>query len=117
MTSKEILPVLMEAADQIRIFHWQTRSYAEHKALGKFYDALSEATDTIAETLIGVEGGRPDLITSFELRNYEVGVSAPYIEAFAKQLEGWKDLPTDILNMRDSLLGDAHHTLYLLSLA
>ena len=27
---------------QVRIFHWQTKSYARHKALGKFYESFDD---------------------------------------------------------------------------
>lgn len=116
MTAKQIIPMLMEAADQIRVFHWQTKSYAEHKALGAFYDALSAATDDFAETLIGIDGARPVLKGEIKIEDYAKGAPQSYIKAFAKEISGWKDMTTDILNMRDSLLGEAHHALYLLSL-
>lgn len=36
--------------------HWATRSYAEHKALGKFYEALPGQIDSIVETFQGAYG-------------------------------------------------------------
>ena len=41
----QIVP-LLSFLDQLKIYHWQTRSYAEHKALGKAYDEISELMDT-----------------------------------------------------------------------
>ena len=31
---------MLTLQNQLRIFHWQTKSYAEHKALGAAYKAL-----------------------------------------------------------------------------
>ena len=33
--------------------HWSTKSYAEHKALGKFYDELIDKIDSIIEAYQG----------------------------------------------------------------
>ncbi len=33
--------------------HWRTKSYAEHKALGKFYDDVIDAVDTLVEAYQG----------------------------------------------------------------
>jgi DNA-binding ferritin-like protein len=52
----KIIHVLMEMNIQVRVFHWQTRSYAAHQALGGFYDFLSTFTDTFTEKLMGQHG-------------------------------------------------------------
>jgi len=36
--------------------HWASKSYAEHKTLGKFYDALIEGVDGIVEAYQGYYG-------------------------------------------------------------
>ena len=36
--------------------HWASKSYAEHKTLGKFYDALIEGVDDIVEAYQGYYG-------------------------------------------------------------
>lgn len=36
--------------------HFRTKSYAQHKALGKFYDAVIDALDTLVEAHQGVNG-------------------------------------------------------------
>lgn len=33
--------------------HWRTKSYAEHKALGKFYDGIIDALDPLVEAYQG----------------------------------------------------------------
>ena len=41
---------------QLRILHWQTDSYAQHKALGSFYENLLDLTDDLAEMVQGAHG-------------------------------------------------------------
>lgn len=36
--------------------HWRTRSYAEHQALGQFYEALPGFADSLVECYQGCEG-------------------------------------------------------------
>lgn len=36
--------------------HWRTKSYAQHKALGKFYDAIIGALDELVEAYQGLNG-------------------------------------------------------------
>jgi len=39
---------------QMHIYHLLTKSYAEHIAIGAFYDSISSTTDSIAEMSIGL---------------------------------------------------------------
>lgn len=39
-----------------QLAHWQTESYAEHQALGEFYEKLPELTDKFVESYIGAFG-------------------------------------------------------------
>ena len=117
METREIILTLMEAADQLRIFHWQTKCYAEHVALGDLYNAVSDASDDFAEALIGAEdGNRPTLKDTIQIIDYVKDGPAHYIKAFAQELESLTTQPTDVLNIRDDLLAKCHKTLYLLSL-
>lgn len=44
---------LKEAEVVTHLWHLNTESYAEHKALNKFYDDLQKLTDKLLETCIG----------------------------------------------------------------
>ena len=44
---------LLQMQNQLRIFHWQTKSYSQHKALGKAYETLDGLIDTFVETALG----------------------------------------------------------------
>ncbi len=38
---------------QAHVWHWQTKSYACHVALGEFYDAIRDSADSVAEQFMG----------------------------------------------------------------
>ena len=117
MNLTDFLHFLLEAASQIRVLHWGTLSYSEHVALGDLYDAISDATDKIAEALMGAQGKRLQLKGTLELVDYAEGMPASYVAGIGQALESITGLPTDILNTRDDLLGAVHKTSYLLTLS
>jgi DNA-binding ferritin-like protein len=42
--------------NQLKVFHWQTSSYSQHKALGKAYTNLDNLFDTFVEAYYGKYG-------------------------------------------------------------
>lgn len=52
---KVIKRCLVEVA-RFHVAHWKTNSYAEHMAIGGFYEKLTELTDSIAEKFISLGG-------------------------------------------------------------
>ena len=56
--TSEIVAGLQELQNQVKYFHWQTKSYAQHQALGRVFDSITELIDTFVETLMG-KYGRP----------------------------------------------------------
>lgn len=117
MNPTDLLHFLLEAASQIRVLHWGTSSYAEHVALGGLYEAVNDATDRIAEALMGAQAQRLKLKGTLELVDYAEGMPSSYVAGLGKALESITGLPTDILNTRDDLLGAVHKTSYLLTLS
>jgi len=52
----QLVSVLMQARTQAHVFHLRTSSYAQHKALQKFYEGISELLDEYAEAYQGKYG-------------------------------------------------------------
>ena len=52
----QLVSVLMQARTQAHVFHLRTTSYAQHKALQKFYEGISELLDQYAEAYQGKYG-------------------------------------------------------------
>ena len=118
-----ILSAMLEFQNQVKIFHWQTYGYAEHKTFGELYDSLSENIDEFVETFMG-KYGRIIAKDSFvlTLQNYKSLSPVQAMDAFIvflsddlpSQLDASKD--TDLLNIRDEILASVNKTKYLLTL-
>ena len=53
---ENIIGILFFARTVAHIEHLKTKSYAQHKALGKFYDEVIELADKLAEAYQGDKG-------------------------------------------------------------
>ena len=108
---------------QLKILHWQTKSYPEHKALGKAYETLDGLMDTFVEVHAGKYGNT--LAKSkfeFSVLNYKDTNPMAVIDTAIGYLS--KELPlilkegdTDLLNIRDEMVSTLNQTKYLLRLS
>ena len=55
---KELLSNVLQIQAQIKTLHWQTESFAEHKAFDETYETLDGLFDTLMEAYMG-KYGRP----------------------------------------------------------
>lgn len=118
-----ILSSMLQFQNQVKIFHWQTYGYAEHKTFGELYDSLSGHIDEFVEVFMG-KYGRIIAKDSFALtlQNYKSISPLDAMNAFivflsddlSSQLDASKD--TDLLNIRDEILASVNKTKYLLTL-
>ena len=53
MAIGQFLGIMFLSRDVAHRAHWKTRSYAQHIALGEFYDAIVDKADAIAEAYQG----------------------------------------------------------------
>jgi hypothetical protein len=107
--------------NQIRIYHWQTKSYAEHKALGKLYEGLDPLIDSFVESYFGKKGVRKATNTfDIQLTNYKSGSSNAMlndaIQFVTNDLQSVIEGDTDLQNIRDEMLALFNQTKYLLTL-
>jgi hypothetical protein len=119
---EEIVLHLIGCQNQIRILHWQTTGDARHRALGSLYESLGDKIDMFVETMFGKYGRvkfTPEFtITLKDLSNLGVDI---YMNETADYLISLTDvfdprIDSDLLNMRDEMLGLVNHTKYLLTL-
>jgi DNA-binding ferritin-like protein len=73
------LTTLMTSRDQTHYFHLQTESYAEHKALNKYYDKLVDMTDELLEVAQG-EYGRVKGKIEITLEDYSEGAVIKHLD-------------------------------------
>lgn len=66
---------LLQSSVQVHIFHFQTKSYAQHMALGSFYEDIVDLTDDLIEQYQGKYGvintyNTITLVTTTDYINY-----------------------------------------------
>jgi DNA-binding ferritin-like protein len=121
--SAEILHVMLILRNQIKIYHWETFSYGRHKATDKLIQKLDDNIDKFTEAYMG-RYGRPKFTTSLgKLQVYDTtDKKAPQllteaVEWLTKHLPKYvKKEDTDLLNIRDEILGDIQQARYLFTL-
>ena len=45
--------MFIELLNMIKLYHWETRSYAQHEASDRLHESLSKHIDEFVEVLIG----------------------------------------------------------------
>jgi DNA-binding ferritin-like protein len=119
MTLETIASKLTYFHEQLHLLHWQTTSYAQHKALGKLYEFVQDFKDELVEKIMGYTGKRPGLYKIEPLTNCKPEQCVSDLMSFASALKmyGEKNGYHDVCNLADSLSGEAAKTRYLLTLS
>ena len=122
---KEITLKFLHMLNTIKLYHWKTHSYAMHKATDDLYSKLNGNIDKFVETMLGKTGGRINLMGVKQLPLDDYNSVPPFktqIEDYKSFLVGLDKDPfikqmsnTDLLNIRDEILGDLNQFLYLLT--
>lgn len=109
--------------NQLKVFHWQTKSFAQHKALNKAYQNLDDLFDKFVEVYYG-KYGRPEKEMEYGYKAYSykpeilINTIQEYRDTIMANLA--QDLAegsnNDLLNIKDEIEGEINRLLYLLSL-
>ena len=118
-----IVTNLLTLHNQLKIHHWQTKSYAEHQALGGAYDEFSDLIDEFIEVFMG-KYGRIESKNGFkiELSNYNDISPTDFVDKYVDYLvnelpKSLEKTDTDLLNIRDEMLSQLNKLKYLLTLS
>ena len=105
--------------EQLHLLHWQTKSYAEHQALGGIYDYVHDFKDGVIEKLMGYTGKRPGVYKIEPLSNADSNSVVTALMDFSSNLKRYAESNSyhDIANLADALSGEAAKTKYLLTLS
>jgi len=119
LTLETIAGKLTHIQEQLHLLHWQTTSYAEHKALGKLYEYVQDFKDGVVEKLMGYTGKRPGAYKIEPLGGANATSVVSELMSFASSLKayGEKNSYHDVCNLADSLSGAAAKTKFLLTLS
>lgn len=118
----QYLIYLMKCRDQLRMNHWQTTSYAEHKATDRLIGSYTEFIDQLGETTLGLLG-RPSIsTTNNEITDIKMFSSSAVLDSIEQYTTQIKELcesienASDISNIIDEILGQTRVGKYLLTL-
>ena len=117
-----IVRVFLEMLNIVKLYHWKTRSFAQHKATDELYGNLNEHVDSFVEVLLGKDQSRIHMVE----RNIEL-LDASSTKDFKTRIFEYRSFLTDLniyfdpsrdsdlLNIRDEILGDINQFLYLMT--
>jgi hypothetical protein len=109
--------MLMNSSTQAHQFHLLTNSYAQHKALQKYYEKIVPLLDDWAEAYMG-KYGRLGKITSNKRFMKDPRKAKDYFRSLLARIKAIK-LPrsdTYLKNIQDEITALIRSTLYMLSL-
>lgn len=102
---------LFHARDFAHYAHLRSKSYAQHKALGSFYDDLLDLADQFYETFAGQYGQQ-----KFEFETVQEADVIEYFEDLAKFFveshSAFDKKDTHLHNIIDEIVGLTYQTLY-----
>lgn len=74
--------------NQFHIFHWNTKSYAKHEAIGDFYEGLQDKVDNLVEHYLAIGGYYSDVYIEQMPLNFTMD---PDNDMMVNILEGYRN--------------------------
>jgi DNA-binding ferritin-like protein len=109
--------------NQFKILHWQTKGYARHKAFGEIYETLDGLIDEYVEICMGKHGrfALDNSTNTIQMNNLSELNIVEFLQTAKNRLIGFsgelsQERDTDLLNLRDEMLGSLNKLAYLLTL-
>jgi len=118
----QIVRVFLKMVNIVKLYHWNTHSYSEHKATDELYSRLNENIDKFVEVYLGKDGSR--------IQKWNQNIKIPQLKKitlkshvieFRNLLVRMNQIfdqenDSDLLSIRDDILADINQFLYLLTL-
>ena len=118
----QIVRTFIELLNTVKLYHWKTRSYAEHQATDELYESLNKNIDRFVEVLLGKDQSRVKIMEKrIELLDFES--TSPFKNKLLDYRQYLMDMnivfnekrDSDLLSIRDDIVTDLDRTLYLLT--
>jgi DNA-binding ferritin-like protein len=112
----DFLLTLLHGVTNAHLLHWIEKDYGKHRTLGKFYEKLQEATDELAEGLMGCYNLTPTFPQTYyhpaESGEAELMALKAYVE------ENRENLPQEsqIQTLIDNVMIEIDQALFLIRL-
>jgi hypothetical protein len=124
-TQETIVLMFLQMLNTVKLYHWKTHSYVQHKASDELYSELNTNIDSFVETMLGKKGNRINLmnVKSLPLDDYN------NLNSFKAKVDQYRNFlinmtedadlnitnNSDLLNIRDEILGNINQFLYLIT--
>ena len=117
-----IVRIFLEVLNMVKLYHWKTRSYAQHKATDELYSKLNENIDEFIEILMGKAETRIKMVEE-RIELIDANTTGDFKQRIYQYRNFLTDLniyfdtkkDSDLLNIRDEILGNINQFLYLMS--
>ena len=118
-----IVRKFLEILNIVKLYHWKTKSYAQHKATDELYSKLNENIDQFVEVLLGKDASRVNLLdkrisaidssSEKDFKNKIYDYREFLINDISMYFNSKKD--SDLLTIRDEILVNVNQFLYLMT--
>jgi hypothetical protein len=117
---EQMVIMFLQMLNTIKLYHWKTTSFAEHKATDDLYAKLNGTIDSFVEILLGKRGTRVNLTSTKHISLSDFSNSSELkreVELYKQYLTKMplQDTDSDLLNTRDEMLGHLNQFTYLLT--
>ncbi len=112
---------LLSLRNLVKVYHWQTMSFARHKASDDLTAKLDALIDQFAEVYIGKYGrpmfsGRNAQLRLLNVSDKQAGMVVDEYVKFLQTIKLSAKEDTELLNIRDEMLSVLQQTKYLFTL-
>ena len=113
-----ITHTFLEMLDTIKLYHWKTNSYAHHKSTDELHERLQHKTDNFIEIMLGKNKTRINNIDKhiklYNLNNKDFNNKLYKYRTLLIEMDNYLDhkKDTDLMNIRDDMVGEINHYLY-----
>ena len=123
ISNTKIVQNFIQMLNTVKLYHWRTHSFPQHKATDELYDRLNDNIDKFVEILLGKDESRIRMTE----KNIEL-INASNLSDIKEQMYAYREFlidlsdtfnakrDSDLLNVRDEILGNINQFLYLLTL-
>ena len=117
-----IVHMYLEMLNVVKLYHWKTHSFSQHSATDQLYGRLNEHIDKFVEVMLGKNPSRIQMVER------SIHLTDPTTTSdFTKKILEYRGILTDLniyfdpardsdlLNIRDEIVGDINQFLYLMT--
>jgi hypothetical protein len=118
-----LIKTFFEILHAIKLYHWKTKSYSQHKSTDDLHEKLSEQTDRFIEVLMGKTAIRISMVED-KMKLYDFDSKTEFKDKIFEFRQFLEDLEqifnskknSDLMTIRDDMLESVNQFLYLFTL-